>query len=91
MQLIKSLIDQAGQLAGTPLMDPSKNPQIAEQAQAAIQNNKHHHNNKWQKHKHIQEPEVQTETMPDNLTPEEQDSSKLVRSISSRKRTAICW
>ena len=34
----QSLINQAGQLAGTPLMDPSKNPQIAEQAQAAIQN-----------------------------------------------------
>ena len=32
----QSLINQAGQLAGTPLMDPSKNPQIAEQAQAAI-------------------------------------------------------
>ena len=34
----QSLINQAGKLAGTPLMDPSKNPQIAEQAQAAIQN-----------------------------------------------------
>jgi hypothetical protein len=33
-----SIVDQAGQLAGTPIMDPSKNPQIAEQAQAAIQN-----------------------------------------------------
>ena len=34
----QSLVNQAGQLAGTPLMDPSKNPQLAEQAQAAIQN-----------------------------------------------------
>jgi len=33
----KSLVDQAGQLAGTPIMDPEKNPQIAEQAAAAIQ------------------------------------------------------
>ena len=34
----QSLVNQAGQLAGTPLMDPAKNPQIAEQAQAAISN-----------------------------------------------------
>ena len=34
----QSLVNQAGQIAGTPLMDPEKNPQIAEQAQAAIQN-----------------------------------------------------
>jgi hypothetical protein len=34
----QSLIDQAGQLAGTPLMDPQKNPQIAEQAAAALDN-----------------------------------------------------
>ena len=34
----KSLVDQAGQLAGTPLMDPSKNPEIAEQAAAALSN-----------------------------------------------------
>jgi hypothetical protein len=34
----KSLIDQAGQLAGTPLMDPEKNPEIAEQAAAALSN-----------------------------------------------------
>ena len=33
----QSLVDQTGQLAGTPLMDPDKNPQIAEQAAAAIQ------------------------------------------------------
>ena len=32
----QALVEQTGQLAGTPLMDPSKNPQIAEQAQAAI-------------------------------------------------------
>ena len=25
----KALLDQAGQLAGTPMMDPTKNPQIA--------------------------------------------------------------
>ena len=29
-----SLVDQAGQLAGTPIMDPDKNPQLAEQASA---------------------------------------------------------
>ena len=34
----QSLVDQTGQLAGTPLMDPSKNPEIAQQAAAAIQN-----------------------------------------------------
>ena len=33
----QSLVNQAGQLAGTPLMDPAKNPQLAEQAQAAIE------------------------------------------------------
>jgi hypothetical protein len=27
-----SLVDQAGQLAGTPMMDPSKNPDAQEQA-----------------------------------------------------------
>ncbi len=32
-----SLISQAGQLAGTPLMDPEKNPELAEQASAVIQ------------------------------------------------------
>ena len=35
----KSLVDQAGQLAGTPLMDPEKNPEIAEQAAAALRGN----------------------------------------------------
>ncbi len=30
MQQMQSLTDQAGQLAGTPLMDPSKNPQMGE-------------------------------------------------------------
>ena len=34
----KSLLDQAGQLAGTPLMDPSKNPEIAEQAAGVLGN-----------------------------------------------------
>jgi len=29
-QTQQSLVDQAGQLAGTPLMDPSKNPSVAE-------------------------------------------------------------
>ena len=33
----QSLINQTGQLAGTPLMDPSKNPELAEQASAAIE------------------------------------------------------
>ena len=33
-----SLVDQAGQLAGTPVMDPDKNPQLAEQAAAVLQN-----------------------------------------------------
>ena len=33
-----SLVDQAGQLAGTPVMDPNKNPQLAEQAAAVLQN-----------------------------------------------------
>ena len=34
----KSLVDQAGQLAGTPLMDPQKNPDLAEQATAVLGN-----------------------------------------------------
>ena len=34
----KALIDQAGQLAGTPLMDPQKNPELAEQASAVLGN-----------------------------------------------------
>jgi len=37
MQAQKSLVDQTGQIAGTPLMDPQKNPQLAEQASAAIE------------------------------------------------------
>jgi len=37
-QAQQSLIDQTGQLAGSPLMDPAKNPDIAEQAAMAIQN-----------------------------------------------------
>ena len=36
-QVQKSLVDQAGQLAGTPVMDPSKNPQLAEQAGAVLE------------------------------------------------------
>ena len=32
-----SLVDQAGQLAGTPVMDPDKNPQLADQAAAVLQ------------------------------------------------------
>ena len=34
----KSLVDQAGQLAGTPLMDPTKNPELADQAAAVLSN-----------------------------------------------------
>ena len=34
----QKLVDQAGQLAGTPLMDPSKNPDVAEQASAVLGN-----------------------------------------------------
>tara|TARA_B100001287_G_scaffold89083_1_gene74651 strand:- start:1477 stop:3060 length:1584 start_codon:yes stop_codon:yes gene_type:complete len=34
----QELVKQTGQLAGTPLMDPSKNPQLAEQAQQVLQN-----------------------------------------------------
>ena len=34
----KSLVDQAGQLAGTPLLDPSKNTDVAEQASAVLGN-----------------------------------------------------
>ena len=36
-QQMQSLTDQAGQLAGTPLMDPSKNPELIEGLTAAIQ------------------------------------------------------
>ena len=32
----QSLVDQTGQIAGAPLMDPEKNPELAEQASAAI-------------------------------------------------------
>ena len=32
----KSLMDQAGQLAGTPMMDPTKNPQLAAEMQQQI-------------------------------------------------------
>ena len=37
-QVQQSLVDQTGQLAGTPLMDPQKNPQLAQQAQQVLQN-----------------------------------------------------
>ena len=33
-----SLVDQAGQLAGTPVMDPTKNPELANQAAAVLNN-----------------------------------------------------
>ena len=33
-QQMQSLTDQAGQLAGTPLMDPSKNPEVLEALKA---------------------------------------------------------
>ena len=36
-QQMQSLTDQAGQLAGTPLMDPSKNPEALEGIAAALQ------------------------------------------------------
>jgi hypothetical protein len=29
----KALVDQAGQFANTPLMDPTKNPQVGDQIQ----------------------------------------------------------
>ena len=35
-QVQKSLTDQAGQLAGTPMMDPQKNPQLAAEMQQQI-------------------------------------------------------
>ena len=34
----QSLVDQAGQLAGTPVMDPTKNPELANQAAAVLNN-----------------------------------------------------
>ena len=37
-QTNKSLVDQAGQLAGTPLLDPSRNPDLADQAAAVLGN-----------------------------------------------------
>ena len=36
MKAQQSLVDQTGQIAGTPLMDPSKNPELADQASAVI-------------------------------------------------------
>tara|TARA_B100000530_G_scaffold321637_1_gene255940 strand:- start:3670 stop:3981 length:312 start_codon:yes stop_codon:yes gene_type:complete len=36
-QAQQELVKQTGQLAGTPLMDPSKNPEIANQASALMQ------------------------------------------------------
>ena len=33
----QELLKQTGQLAGTPLMDPDKNPELAEQATAVLQ------------------------------------------------------
>ena len=36
-QQMQSLTDQAGQLAGTPLMDPSKNPEALDGIAAALQ------------------------------------------------------
>ena len=36
-QQMQSLTDQAGQLAGTPIMDPSKNPEALEGISAALQ------------------------------------------------------
>ena len=36
-QAQQELVKQTGQLAGTPLMDPSKNPDLANQASAIMQ------------------------------------------------------
>ena len=36
-QAQQSIVDQTGQIAGTPLMDPSKNPDLADQASALMQ------------------------------------------------------
>ena len=36
-QAQQSLVDQTGQIAGTPLMDPSKNPDLADQASAVAE------------------------------------------------------
>jgi 23S rRNA U2552 (ribose-2'-O)-methylase RlmE/FtsJ len=33
-----SLVDQAGQLAGTPILDPSRNPDLVDQATAVLSN-----------------------------------------------------
>ena len=38
MKAQQSLVDQTGQIAGTPLMDPQKNPELAEQASSVMQN-----------------------------------------------------
>ena len=75
MQLNKSLVNQAGQIAGTPLMDPEKNPELAEQASAVIARKttttttiicqKHYHTNQ-----NLQNCNNHLIT----LTPEEQDS-----------------
>jgi len=35
-QMSQSVVDQAGQLAGTPMMDPDKNPEAMEQAQGLV-------------------------------------------------------
>ena len=37
-QAQQSLVDQTGQLASTPLMDPSKNPELSDQASAIAEN-----------------------------------------------------
>ena len=36
-QAQQELVKQTGQLAGTPLMDPSKNPELADQASAMME------------------------------------------------------
>ena len=36
-QAQQELVKQTGQLAGTPLMDPSKNPELADQASAVME------------------------------------------------------
>ena len=37
-QQMQSLTDQAGQLAGTPLMDPDKNPELVPSLNQAVAN-----------------------------------------------------
>ena len=61
----QSLVNQTGQIAGTPLMDPEKNPELAEQASAVIQGlqqhqvicQKHYHTNQRYKRNTPDDPQ----------------------------------